>query len=602
MASLPNKSDALDASSAGPEAREERVIEGIGVAPGIAIGPAHRFHAGTPDVRQSLIPRGDVAAELQQFNEALERSEAELERVAAVAREKLGDDSAAIFEAQKMMLRDASLLEPVRALIHDKLNSAGQAVKAVMSSHRQRLEASEDDYLRERAHDLMDVQDRILRNLRRTKLVTSVEPDTIILAEDLSASDIIRFSGKDVLGFATDHGGRTSHVSIIARALRLPAVVGANEVSRSFNDSDQVIIDGFQGRVIINPDPDTLTFFEERRRSYEKLVQAHAELAELPCETEDGQSVHLSANVEFLQELDLLEAYGAEGIGLLRTEMLFLLRKDVTLSEDYQYETYRKVVEAVAPYPATIRLLDLGGDKMLPLAHREHNPFLGWRGVRVLLDRPELLRPQLRAILRASAHGPVQLLIPMVTHLDEVERVKDMLRDEKEHLRKREVPFADQVPLGIMVEVPAVALQAQAFARHVDFFSIGTNDLAQYVLAIDRGNDRVGGRYDALHPAVLALVQQTIEAGRAVDMPVSLCGELGSDIQATPILIGMGLTALSASPTYLPIIKRMVRASDLEAARQLAHDVLDATDATTVRRRVADWIREETCLEPFLDY
>lgn len=572
------------------DASAEHVVEGVGVAPGIAIGPAFRYVPDAPHVDESSIDASDVDDEMQLFEAALDRAERDLERIASIADEKLGDESLGIFEAQQMMLRDDELLRPVRRRITERRENAGHAVRAVMREHRQRLEASDNEYLRERASDLVDVQDRILRALRRGKFAASIEPGSIIVAESISASEVMHFSRDGILGCATDRGGATSHVSIIARALEIPALVGAGAATDAVSDGDTIILDGLRGRLIVNPSAETLDAYRVKQERYDRLVQEQNRLAGLPSETTDGTRVTLRANVEFGQELGLLDRYGAEGIGLLRTELLFLMENGASLSEEEQVEAYRKAADASAPHDATVRLLDLGGDKIMPLAHREHNPFLGWRGIRVLLDRPELLRPQLRALLRANADGALRMLLPMVTQTSEIQRIREALQTEADRLADAGVPHDADLPLGVMVEVPAVALQADRFAEEADFFSIGTNDLTQYVLAVDRGNDLVADRFDALHPAVLSLVRQTVDAARRAEIPVSVCGEIASDIQATPILLGLGLTRFSASPTYLPAIKRIVRVTDVDAARALANEALNAPDAETVRALSREWI------------
>jgi len=586
MADLSNSSIPEGTSS------PERVLEGIGVAPGISIGPAFLYTPETPQAEDRTIQPDEVDDELRLLDQALRRAETEVDKVLAIAREKLGDDSLGIFEAQKMMLADEELIEPVRRRITDDHLNAGRAVVSVMEQHQRRLEAAESEYLRERARDLADVRDRILRALRRNKLASAIDPNSIVVAENLSAADIIRFNRKGILGCVNDRGGETSHVSIIARALGVPAVVGTNGAVKAASNHDTVILDGREGRLIINPTADTLDAYRERRARYEDLLEAQSRVVPLPSETKDGYTVSLQANVEFGEELELLDRYGAEGIGLLRTEILFLTQADVSLSEDGQAQSYRDAVKASAPHSATVRLFDLGGDKVMPLSQREDNPFLGWRGVRVLLDRPEFLRPQLRALLRANAHGTVRLLVPMVTHLDELVRIRQLLKEEANRLAQQDVEHDADVEVGAMVEVPTVALQAPAFAEEADFFSIGTNDLTQYVLAVDRGNDLVAKWYDALHPAVLSLVQRTVDAAADAEIPVSLCGEVASDVQAVPLLIGLGLDALSASPTYLPSIKQVIRGIRQADAASLATDALAATDAAAVRRRAREWFAE----------
>lgn len=572
------------------EAGPERVLEGISLSPGIAIGRARLYTRASDGVEHEVINEAAIDQEVALFEEAIERADRDLQRIIAISREKLGDDSTAIFEAQRMMLHDEELVTPVRRRIREKRQNAGYAVKAVMQQHRQRLEASDDEYLRERASDLADIQDRIIRQLRRGKMSAEIGEATIVVAENLGAADVIRFNNRGVLGCVSEHGGATSHVALIARALEMPALAGLPDVTEHVPDQAPVVVDGHRGRLIINPSTETVDRYRERQARYRRRRHEHQELIGLPAETKDGHRIQLMANIEFREELELVEQYGAEGIGLLRTEMLFLMRRTISLSEQMQYEMYRTIVEAV-PGVSTIRLLDLGGDKMLPLAHREHNPFLGWRGMRVLLDRPELLRPQLRALLRASTHGSLQLLLPMVTHREEVVRFNDVMQEVHAELRADGHAIEEVPPVGVMVEVPAVALRPDVFAPHVDFFSVGTNDLTQYVLAIDRGNDLVANRYDALHPTVLELIQRTVQGAHEHDLSVSLCGEIGSEPYALPILLGLGLDAISASPTYLPPLKRVLRAIHYADAEALARKALCAADAAEVHALNDEWLR-----------
>ena len=356
-----------------------------------------------------------------------------------------------------------------------------------------------------------------------------------------------------------------------------------------------IILDGLQGLVIADPTPETLADYRARQARYERILEEQKELVPLASETLEGHHVKLRANLEFHEELPLLDEYGAEGVGLFRTEILVLMRGRASLSEEEQFRIYKRVTDEVGAAGTTFRMLDLGGDKMLPLAHREHNPFLGWRGIRVLLDKPDLLIPQLRAILRASVYGKVRLLLPMVMALSEVRRFRDVFEQVKAEMREADVPFDPDVPLGIMVEVPATALMASRFAAEVDFFSIGTNDLTQYVLAVDRGNDLVADRFDELHPAVLMLIHQTVEAAHAEGIPVSLCGEMASNPRATPILVGLGVDELSASPAYLPEIKRVIRSMCLDQAQALAADALQADSAAEVEAMVEAWLKDNAC-------
>lgn len=571
----------------------DRLIDGVGVAPGIAIGTVHQYTLSTPEVERVQIESDEVETELELLEEALDRAEQEMENVRSVAEDKLGEKSEAIFEAQEMMLRDEEVLQPVRRRIREEQESAAYALSDVLRAHRQRLETSDDSYLRDRATDLEDLESRLLRALHRGKTAATIKPNTIVVADRLTAADLLRFSRQGLLGCVTRGGGPTSHVSIIARALDLPAVVGAEGATDVVNDEDVVILDGLKGRLIVRPSEETLRTYRGRKRQYEAQAEEREGLASDPAETTDGHRLTLRANIGFNEALDGLDQYGAEGIGLLRTEMLFFGAGTDPLSEERQFEVYRRAAAATDPHGATVRLFDLGGDKLVPFAEKEDNPFLGWRGIRVLLDRPdELLRPQLRALLRANAHGTLRLLIPMVTGLDEIEEVRVLLQEEATRLEQNSVKHDPSMEVGVMVEVPAVALQAPLFAEASDFLSIGTNDLSQYVLAVDRGNDLVATRYDDYHPAVLQLVRRTVEAGQKTNTPVTLCGEIASDVQAIPLLVGLGLQTLSLAPPYLPAVKRMVREISCSDVQDLAREACADPDASSVRERTRTWVEE----------
>jgi phosphotransferase system enzyme I (PtsI) len=583
-------------------AAAERILRGSGVAPGIAIGTIYGHEPERPTVSRTQIAPSDVEAELSLFDAALERAEQELATVHSMADDRLDDDGEAILAAQEMMLRDEEVLGPVRRRIEEQHESAAHALVTVLEDHRRRLEDSEDEYLRERAGDLQELETRLLRALDRRKTAAQIDPNSIVVADRLSATDVIRFSEHGMLGFVTARGGETSHVSIVARALNLPAVVGVDDLLAAVPPRATAIIDGHRGWLVVAPSADTVEWYRKRRARHEALRHQQGASAAGPLTTADGQSVTLQATVDFGATLDDFDQTTADGIGLMRTEVLLLQGEPEPLSEARQVELYRSAAERAGPAGATIRLLDLGGDKVLPFAATEENPFLGWRGLRVLLDRPDdLLRPQLRALLRANRHGALRVLLPMVTHLDEVHRVQALLMEEAQRLEDAGVAHDDALPVGAMVEVPSVALQADLFAEAVDFLSIGTNDLTQYVLAVDRGNDRVANRYDALHPAVLALVRRTIEAGQATDTPVALCGEVAADVFAVPLLLGLGLDTLSVPPASLSMVRHVVAQTPRADAEVLADDLLRAPDAGTVRRRMRDWCDEHLEADLFPD-
>lgn len=567
----------------------EVVVKGIAAAPGIAIGPVYVFAKDLHPVEERALDADLVESEVRRFEEAVIRAEADLAKITSLAMEKLGRENASIFEAQAMMLRDEELYDAVVDDIMSQRVNADFAVSRALTRHRRRLEASDSEYIRERSNDLLDLQERLIRHLRRGSIISEVRPDTIVIAETVSASDIVQFSRRGILGCATEFGGPTSHVSIMARALDVPAVVSAQGITDLVTDGDTVIVDGIRGEIIVRPVESTLAVHRSRKRRFEEQRIELKRIVGLPSESRDGRRVLFKANLEFKEELPSLKRYGAEGIGLFRTEIVPLMQRRMSISEEEQFRMCRHIIRRVAPEPTVIRILDLGGDKMLPLGHREYNPFLGWRGIRVLLDKPDLLLPQLRAILRASVYGPTSILLPMVSTIQEVRQFKNVLSEVKSDLRRDEIEYSDEVPIGIMVEVPSVALMADVFAREVDFLSIGTNDLTQYTLAVDRGNDLVADRYQEIHPAVLRLIKMTIDAGNEAGIPVAICGELAGNPEAAALLFGLGLREFSASPVYLPAVKRIIRSITVEEAQELAQQALSSQTTDDVRHLLKKW-------------
>lgn len=581
-----------DAGAAAVSVGGEVVIEGVAVSPGVVAAPVYLYARAEEVVEDRHVPEEQRDAERLRVAAAVERAERDLIKIGTLAREKLGDDHAGVFEAQEMMLHDPELRADIDALI-DAGYAADAAIHRALSRSRELLLGQNSEFFRDRAADLNDLEQRLLVHLRRGTMMSKVDEGTIVVAPTLTAADVVLFARRGVKGIVLQYGGSTGHVSIMARALGLPTVVGARDVTAIARSGDPMILDGVRGRLILRPGEVTTAYFDRRKRVYQQLVRERSKLVPLPSVTPDGHPVTLRANLEFEEELDLLRRNGAEGVGLFRTEIMVLMRRRVSVTEEEQYTIYRSIAEATAPHGTTFRVLDLGGDKMLPVAHREANPFLGWRGIRVLLDRKDdLLVPQLRALLRASAHGPVRLLLPMVTDVGEVMAVREIVADTRRQLAAEGHAMADDIPLGIMVEVPAVALMAERFAPLVDFFSIGTNDLTQYALAVDRGNDLVARLFDEFHPGVLHLVHHTIGAGHRAGLKVSLCGELAANPLATPILLGLGLDEFSLSPIYLPEVKQVIRASPLDAATDLAQRCLLAPDAATVRRMAAEFLAE----------
>ncbi len=584
-------------STTGTEGRSagERVLEGTGAAPGVAVGTAFRYDASAPAVRQETVAPDAIDQEVELFADGVQRAQQELETIRAVAPEAAEADTDALIEAQALMLRDDEFLGAVRRRIRETHASAGAAVQAVLNAHRERMEASDDAYLRDRADELVALETRLLRALRQGAVAHAIDTHSVLVAQSLTATDLLRLSPHNLLGCVTAESGATSHVAVVAEALSVPLLVTAPETLRDVPSGTPVIVDADAGRLVLHPTTETRKRYRRRQAEQDAPPSpASAPLFPGPAATEDGRPVAVRANIGLKEELNLLAPYGAQGVGLLRTELFFLAHGDGRLDEDHQADAYRAVAEAAGDAGAAVRLLDLGGDDRLPRLHtapRANNPFLGWRGIRRLLDCPDdLLRPQLRALLRANQHGSLRVLLPMVTDPDEVARVRALLTEESDRLAQNGVPHDPDMPLGIVVEVPAAALQAHAFTEHVDFFSVGTNDLTQYVLAVDRDNPRVASRHSALHPAVLGLLLRVVEAGRTAGCPVEVCGEVAGDVQAVPVLLGLGVEALSVAPQHLPAVQRLVRAVRYDATKALAREALSEPDAAAVRRRAREWL------------
>ena len=573
---------------------ERRVLSGIGAAPGVATGRAYVYAAGTFAADEHDLEPDEIDGEVRRFESAVARAEKELGKIAAVAQEKLGADSASLFEAQALMLHDPGLYDGVLDRIRQDGVSAGRAVEAVMGAYRQHLAAAGNAHLRERGADLLDLQNRLLRNLQQRKQLSRIEEDRIVVAETLTAADIVLFSRRGVRAVVLDHGGPTGHAVLIARALGVPCVVGLQGSAGSIVAGGEIVVDGFSGEVVVHPTPADRERYADKRARHERLRADRGQMAELESVTLDGHPVPLRANVEFTEELPLLHENRAAGIGLFRTEFLFL-SEGRALDENEQLRVYADALRAAAPHPVTFRLIDLGGDKLLPMAHREPNPALGWRGVRVLLQRPDLLRTQLRALFRAAAavpDGEARVLVPMVSGVEEVVAIRRSMGEAADQLTMEGVDHRADLPLGIMVEVPATALLADRFAPHADFFSIGTNDLTGLTLGVDRGNDLVAGLYREHHPGVLRLIRLTCEAAKAAGLKVSVCGEVASNPRAVPLLIGLGVDELSASPAYLPDLKRVVRDLTLPDAVALADLALAQPGADDVRRIASRYLAD----------
>lgn len=578
------------------EDKQEQRLEGVAASPGIAIGPAFVLGGDVVHLFPRVLPEEEVPAEIERFKRALEQARQELERIRQEVSRDLGEESAKVFEVHQLMLEDQVVIEETIRRIRNERKNADLVFYEVMRAMQNSLGAGGGEYFRARAADVRDVKRRVIRHIqgqRHDHLAPLAEP-AILVASDLSPSDTVSLDKAKVLGFATDLGGRTSHAAILARSLELPSVVGLGRISAVVQTGQWMILDGLQGVVVVNPSPETVAKYRQRQEEFCQLQRRLERLRDLPARTLDGKDVELSANIEFPEEIDSVVAHGAQGVGLFRTEYLYLSGNGLPAEEE-QYKAYRMVVEGVAPNPVIIRTFDLGGDKIPEeqSGQPEANPFLGRRAIRICLEHPELFKTQLRAILRASAHGQVRLLLPMISSVDELLQVKRIIAEVKKELDQRGLDYDRDMELGIMIEVPSAALTADQLAAEVDFLSIGTNDLIQYTLAVDRGNQRVAHLFEGYHPAVLRLIRQVVEAGHERGIWVGMCGEMASDPLATMLLVGLDLDELSVSPVDLPRVKEIVRVISYEEARQVAERVLRMRTAGEIKSYLRGVMREK---------
>jgi phosphotransferase system enzyme I (PtsI) len=575
----------------------ESVISGIAASPGIAMGNAVLLAERDFRVPMRRLPAQAIEAEIARLRQAIEDSKSQLRETRGEVAREMGESYARIFDAYVMILEDTRSLDGVVNLIREGYN-AEYAFNSVFVGHEKDLWAKGDVYIRDRAGDVRDVRRRVLYNLsglkRRSEELASLENDVIVISNDLSPADTARMRRERILAFATDIGGRTSHTAIMARSLEIPAVVGLKNVTSKVPDGEFVIVDGNRGKVIVHPSAETKEKYGLEIERYNTFTTGLLKFKDLPAVTIDGHAVMLSANIESHEEVDSVIEHGAQGIGLYRTEFIYIGREGLPTEEE-QYEIYRSVAAKVKPHPVIIRTMDLGGDKFIsPLeSPKEINPYLGWRGIRFCLARKDIFRTQLRAILRSSAHGNVKVMYPMISGLDELLQANEVLEQVKEDLKKEGQAIDEKCEIGIMVETPAAVMIAPELARHVDFFSIGSNDLIQYTLAADRGNEKVAYLYEPLHPAVLRLIKRAVEVARESGIWVGLCGEMSSDLVCAFLLLGMGIDEMSASPYVVPEIKEMVRTVYFSEAKEIAEKTLTLFDPADVRRLVLDSIGKE---------
>ncbi|ODQ00911.1 MULTISPECIES: phosphoenolpyruvate-protein phosphotransferase PtsI [Salinivibrio] len=573
------------------------MISGILASPGIAFGKALLLQEEDVVINKNKIAASQVDQEIQRVLDAREKSKTQLEAIKDKARETFGEEKEAIFEGHIMLLEDEELEEEIVSFIKSNLATADHAIYSVIEEQAVTLESLDDDYLKERAADIRDIGSRFVKNALGINMVSlsAINEQVILVANDLTPSETAQIDLNHVLGFITDIGGRTSHTSIMARSLELPAVVGTNDATAKIKNGDMLVLDAVNNKIVVNPSEDELAKFKAIRDQYQAEKAELAKLKDLPAITLDGHQVEVCGNVGTVKDCDGVNRNGGEGVGLYRTEFLFMDR-DSLPTEEEQYQAYKAVAEAVDGHPVIIRTMDIGGDKDLPYMDLpdEMNPFLGWRAVRISLDRREILRDQLRAILRASAHGKVRVMFPMIISVEEIRELKTALETYKAELREEGLAFDESLEIGVMVETPAAAAIAHHLAKEVDFFSIGTNDLTQYTLAVDRGNELISHLYNPLSPAVLTVIKQVIDASHAEGKWTGMCGELAGDEKATLLLMGMGLDEFSMSAISIPRIKKIIRNANFADVKAMADTALNLPTAAEIEAYVEKFIAEKT--------
>lgn len=569
--------------------KSDNKIGGIAAAPGIVIGEVYLFTKEKLAISKADIT--DVAEAKKNLIEALERSKKELTKILSIARDKMGNNRAAIFEAQMMVLDDPVLIENIIRRIEEEKKQPEYIVDDEISKYQKMMYDSKESYMKERANDIEDIKNRIVRNLQKKRWQSKIDHDVVVVSETLTPADTLLLSRNKVKSFIMDHGGITSHAAIISRSLNIPAVVGTHNATRNLQDGQTVIVDGFHGYVIYNPTETQLKFFEAKHNKLIKIQKDLEEFTFKPAITKDGKEIQFFANVDVTGEIDMVKTCGAKGIGLYRSEQI-LDEMGTFPSEDEQFVIYNKLATRVFPDPITIRAFDIGGDKFKFFEYDEPNPFLGLRGIRLLLENPKLFKEQIRAVLRASHNRNIKFMLPMISTIDEIKKSKELIKQCKTELRKEKTKFDNDMQIGIMVEVPSAAIMIKEFAAEVDFLSIGTNDLIQYLMAVDRGNDLVSDLYQEFSPVVLRTIKKIVEDAKLVNKPVSLCGEMAADTLAMPLLVGLGMEILSISPATIPYAKKIITSFKYEDARKMAEKCISSCYEDEIERTIVKFFEK----------
>lgn len=573
-------------------------LRGIAASPGFGIGRVHILRAPVDFAEIEDLPSKDPAGELARYEHALETAARDIDKQRAKMEEVLPEATGKIFDAYLMMLRDETVSDRIRALI-DQGAVAEFAVRSVVEDYLSAFDKVEDPYLQERALDIKDIGQRLLRILLGlSEEAPSPEDGSVLVAQELTLTDLSEIDPAHLRGIALETGGATSHATILAKSFEIPTVVGIEHLLEQVAERDEMIVDGNAGVVYRRPGPEVVREYRRMERDYRAFNERLESLHDLPAETTDGRRVLLYANVGLVGDVILAGRHGAEGVGLYRTEFPFISFREFP-SEHEQLEIYRKVIRGMDGKLVTVRTLDIGADKYPQYLHipQEENPFLGWRSIRVSLEMPEFFDLQVRAILQAATEGPTRLLLPMISSLEEVHQVREMIADTAEDLEREGIPHAKDLPLGVMIEVPSAVYLVPQLAEECDFLSIGTNDLIQYLLAVDRNNRKVAPLYQPLHPAVLGTIAFCVRAAKKAGKPISMCGEMAADPMATMALLGMGLDELSMEPFFIPVIKQLVRSVTYESARELADEILHLTTVREIKSTVFDAMRSQGVIE-----
>jgi len=566
------------------------MLRGIAASPGFAIAPAYHFKVLEPPVERCEIGADEIGAEIDRFKTGVEQAKHELRAIRDRLAREMGEDYARFLDAQLLVLEDEMAIKDTIERVQRERVNAAYVFDEIVRRTAASIGALDDGYLRERAPDIKDVGRRVLRIMRGEPhgSIIPMDHEVILTAHDVNPSDTAQLRGKKVAGIVTEVGGRTSHMAIMARALEIPAVVGVREAGKKIADGDMVIVDGNKGVVIVNPDDEELERYRSKRQQYVLFTHDLEQLRDSPAVTVDGHEVQLSANIELSEEVPSAIEHGCRGIGLFRTEFLFLTSLRLP-DEEEQFHIYDEVAELIAPETVIIRTLDIGGDKVMhDVGTGEMNPYLGWRAIRFSLTCQDIFRSQLRAILRASTRKNVKVMYPFVATIEELRQINVIFREVQDDLKRDSIPFDEECESGLMIETPSAALTADAMARETDFFSIGSNDLTQYTLAVDRGNERVAHLFMHYHPAVLRLMERVVHAAHSNGISVGVCGEVAGDLLVVPVLLGLGLNELSTNPIDLPRVKRVVRSLSLREAKRMARTVLGISSGEGVRRFLAE--------------